>query len=152
MTNQNVAVRTKRAAPNREPAIILGKEDVERLRTVVEAHVFGRDEPAAERLEAELDRATVVPQAEVPPDVVTMNARIVFEDPEAGRRREITLCYPRDADPASGRISVLAPVAMALLGLRVGDSIDWPLPGGRKATFRIASILGRDEEPRAAAR
>ncbi len=149
MTNQNVAVR---ARPAREPAIILGKEDVERLRAVVEAHAFGRDAAATERLEAELDRATIVPQAEVPPDVVTMNARIVFEDPEAGRRREITLSYPRDADPANGRISILAPVAMALLGLRVGDSIDWPLPGGRKATFRIASIVGEVQEPLAATR
>lgn len=152
MTNQTVATRVRPAGSSREPAIIIGREDVERLRAVVEAHAFGRDEAAAERLEAELDRAVVVPQDEVPPDVVKMNARIVFEDPEAGRRREITLCYPRDADPASGRISVLAPVAMALLGLRLGDSIDWPLPGGRKATFRITSILEQPEEQRASAR
>ena len=118
----------------------------------MEAHASGRDEAAAERLEAELDRAAVVPQPEVPRDVVKMNARIVFEDPEAGRRREITLCYPRDADPARGRISILAPVAMALLGLRIGDSIDWPLPGGRKATFRIASIVAQPEEQSAASR
>jgi regulator of nucleoside diphosphate kinase len=151
VTNQTLSTRAGRGR-SREPAILLGSEDLERLRSVVEAHAFGRDEAATERLAAELDRATIVPQAEVPPDVVTMNARIAFEDPEAGRRREITLCYPRDADPANGRISILAPVAMALLGLRLGDSIDWPLPGARRATFRIAAIVAQAEEPRAVAR
>ncbi len=124
-----------------EPAIVLGNADMARLRAVVDWHLSGRDREAAERLEAELDRAIVVPQREVPPEIVTMNSRVAFDDTETGRRREITLCYPREADPAGGRISILAPVAAALLGLSIGDSIEWPMPDGRKATLRIASVL-----------
>lgn len=127
------------------PAIIIGDADLPRLREVVENHLCGRDRVAAERLEEELDRAVVVPQAQVPPRVATMEARIVFEETEHERRREITLCYPRDADPSRGRISILAPVASALLGLGVGDAIDWPMPDGRHATLRIASVLSRPE-------
>lgn len=138
--NQHSARIPDAAALPREPAIIVGKDDLERLRAIVESNLFGRDEEAAERLAAELDRAIVVAQDAVPPDVVTMSSRIVFEDSETGRQREITLCEPREADPSRGKISVLAPVAAALLGLRVGDSIDWPLPNGRRATLRITSV------------
>lgn len=140
--------RIHHGSRTREPAIILGNADVARLRAVVEWYLSGRDREAAERLEAELDRAIVVPQREVPPEIVTMNSRVAFEDTESGRGREITLCYPREADPASGRISILASVAAALLGLSVGDSIEWPMPDGRKATLRIASVLYQPEAAR----
>jgi regulator of nucleoside diphosphate kinase len=144
MKRHNQAVRE--AARAHEPALVLGDIDSARLRAVVEGHLFGRDRVAAERLEAELDRAVVVPQAQVPPGTVTMDARVVFEETETGRRREITLCYPREADPSCGRISILAPVASALLGLAIGDSIEWPMPEGRRATFRIASVHRLPEE------
>ncbi len=74
------------------------------------------------------------------PETVTMEARVTFEEAGTGRRREITLCYPHDADPSRGRVSILAPVASALLGLAVGDAIEWPMPGGRTATLRVASV------------
>ena len=142
---KQMLARIREGSRSREPAIILGNADVARLRAVVEWHLSGRDREAAERLEAELDRAIVVPQREVPPEIVTMDSRVVFEDAETGRRREITLCYPREADPARGRISILAPVAAALLGLRAGDSIEWPMPDCRKATLRIASVVYQPE-------
>jgi regulator of nucleoside diphosphate kinase len=129
----------------REPAIILGDADVARLRAAVEWHLSGRDRESAERLEAELDRAIVVPQREVPPGIVTMGSRVLFEDADTGRTREITLSYPMEADPASGRISILAPVAAALLGLGIGDSIEWPMPDGRQATLRMAAVLYQPE-------
>jgi hypothetical protein len=44
------------------------------------------------------------------------------------------------ADASAGRVSVLAPVGAALLGLRTGDSIEWPLPDGRHARIRILSV------------
>ncbi len=129
----------------RQPAVIVGSGDLARLRAVVEWHLSGRDREAAERLEAELDRAIVIPQEDLPPEIVTMDSCVVFEDVEAGRTREITLCYPREADPARGRISILAPVATALLELRVGDSIEWPMPDHRKATLRITSVLSQPD-------
>lgn len=129
----------------REPAIILGNADLARLRAIVARRLDGRDHRAAERLEAELDRAIVVPQAVVPPEIVTMDSRIVFRDVGAGRSRVITLCQPDEADPATGRISILAPVATALLGLGVGDSIDWPMPGGMNVRLQVTSIVHRPE-------
>jgi regulator of nucleoside diphosphate kinase len=129
----------------REPAIILGNADLARLRAIVERHLDGPDRVAAEQLGAELDRAIVVPQTEVPPEIVTMDSRIVFRDAGTGRSRVITLCHPGEADPANGRISILAPVATALLGLGVGESIDWPMPDGKTARLQITSVLYQPE-------
>lgn len=99
------------------------------------------------RLEEELARAVVVPREEMPRDVVTMKSRVVFENETTGERREVTLVYPREADIDAGKISVLVPVGTALLGLRVGQSIDWKLPSGETHRYRIIEVPYQPESP-----
>ena len=81
-------------------------------------------------LENELKRAQIVPSEEVPPDVITMNTRAEFLDLESGERMEFTLVLPADANINDGKISVLAPLGTAMLGYRVGDTFEWPVPYG----------------------
>jgi regulator of nucleoside diphosphate kinase len=114
--------------------------ELERLRDLVDQHAEGRDGRAAERLAAELDRAVVVGAGELPPDVVTVDSRVAFEDARSGARREVVIVYPSAADASSGRISVLAPIGAALIGQRRGDEIEWPLPDGRTAELRILEV------------
>jgi len=123
---------------------VITEKDLERLQALIDSRA-ARDADAAELLEEELTRAVVVPQSRIPSDVVTMNSRVVFEDEQTRQRREVTLVYPGAADAASQKVSVLAPVGAALLGLSVGQSIDWPLPGGRTARLRIISVLYQPE-------
>jgi regulator of nucleoside diphosphate kinase len=111
---------------------------MDRLRALVEQHSEGRDAALAERLGAELDRAVVVDR--LPLGVAAPGARVRFEDGRTGVVREAVLVYPAGADASAGRISVLAPVGAALLGLAVGDTISWPLPGGREARIRILAV------------
>jgi regulator of nucleoside diphosphate kinase len=82
----------------------------------------------------------IVDRAELPADVVSMSSRVTFVDECSGQRREVTLVYPARAHPAAGRLSVLAPLGAALLGLSVGQTIEWPLPGGRTARVRIEAV------------
>ena len=77
----------------------------------------------AVHLAPELDRADIVASLSVPPDVVTMYSRVAFEDETTGQSRVVTIVYPQDADASEGKISVMAPVGSALLGLSVGQSI-----------------------------
>ena len=104
--------------------------DLDGLNRVIEVYGGGRNAAACDALEAELLRARVVEADEIPADVVTMNSRVRFEDLESGEVREITLGYPQDADVDRGRVSVLAPIGTALIGLSVGQSIEWGLPSG----------------------
>ncbi len=119
--------------------ITLTDADFERLAHLVDA--FGPELlDAIDGLEAELGRARVVPSREVPPDVVTMNSRVRYVDESDGAVRELTIVYPKAADAAEARVSVLAPVGAALLGLRVGQSIEWPLPDGRRKRYRVVDV------------
>jgi regulator of nucleoside diphosphate kinase len=127
--------------------IYISEPDMEHLRLLVDQHLDGRDATTAERLAAELDSATVVEPARLPADAVTIDSRVTYEEEHSGAVREVTLVYPAAADVSARRISVLAPVGAALIGLRTGDDIEWPLPGGRTAKIHIRQVV----QPRGAA-
>lgn len=122
------------------PSIYLTQADLDRLSDLLEAYAAGPKGRRFEKLEDELARAKVVSADEIPKDVVTMNSRILFEDETTGERHEVSLVYPNEADISAGRISVLVPVGTALLGLRVGQSIDWELPNVQKRRYRVIAV------------
>ena len=124
----------------RLPPIYLTQNDLDRLLDLLEAYASGSGGRRFDKLENELVRAVVVPRDRIPNDVVTMNSRVEFEDETNGERHEFTLVYPKDADISVGRISILAPVGTALLGLSVGQSIDWELPNGQKRRYRVIAV------------
>lgn len=97
------------------------------------------------RLAAELDAADVVDSDSVPPDVVTMNSRVLYEDETVGGRREVTIVFPQQSDGSRGRVSVLAPIGSALLGLAVGQTIVWPFPDGTSHCLRVLRIVYQPE-------
>ncbi len=135
---------TAELAP-KPPELRITKKDMERLRLVVDRNIDGNMGQAAEALELELDRAQVVDDDQVPSDVLTMRSRALCEDLETGKQRELVLSYPNETDPSEGKVSVLAPVGLALLGLKVGDTIRWPMPGGRTTTLKLVKILYQPE-------
>jgi len=83
-----------------------------------------------DQLEEELARCAEVSQETVPEDVITMNSKVTLKDLTSGKEITCTLVFPGDADSSQGRISVLAPLGMAILGYRVGDKISWQMPSG----------------------
>jgi len=134
------------ATTTRRPSLLLSRLDVERIEELLEQPQFrGLDTGA---LRGELERAEVAEPAAMPGDVITMNsvARVRVDDAELGsHERELALVYPRDADGSVHKVSILAPVGSALLGLRTGDSIDWPMPGGRTARLEVLAIRYQPE-------
>lgn len=130
--------------PAHAPAIVLSSLDADRLEQMLDTPPY-RDAPGAAQLRAELERAQVVESASLPSDVVSMNTTAECVDDASGQQHRLTLVYPRDADAAHGRVSVLAPVGSALLGMRVGQSIDWPTPGGRTLKLRVTAIHHQPE-------
>ena len=96
-------------------------------------------------LAAELGAADIVDSTAVPSDVVTMNSRVLFEDETTGLRREVTIVFPQESDGSGRRVSVLAPIGTALLGLAVGQSIVWPFPDGTSHSLRVLRIIYQPE-------
>lgn len=95
-------------------------------------------------LEQELERAQLIAPQDVPPDVITMNSKVLLEDLSTGEEMTYTLVYPEDADVLEDKISVLAPVGTAILGYQVGDILDWPVPDG-VVRLRVKEILYQPE-------
>lgn len=122
-----------------QSSITLSRLDVERIESLLENPAL-HDSPAAERLRAEFDRADIVEPGDMPADVVSMNSSAACMEEASNKHHTLTLVYPKDADADAGRISVLAPVGSALLGLRVGQTIDWPVQGGRTLRLKVTAI------------
>jgi len=128
-----------------EDTLVISSVDLARLEPVLTA---AHHAPSAELLRDEICRAQILPQTAIPPDVVTMNSRVRVRDDATGRVNELTLVYPRDANADAGRVSVLAPIGSALLGLRTGQSIEWPLPGNRKKSVTVLELCYQPEAAR----
>ena len=100
--------------------------------------------PGSEKLKEELDRAKVV-EADVPANVVQLNSQLQFKDERSGKVRSVQLVLPGAANIQEGKMSILSPIGTALLGLSVGQSIDWPLPNGRTKKLRIVKVTYQPE-------
>ena len=130
---------------NTTPSIILTRLDVQRLERLIDSQ--DESSPGVKALQAELDRADqVVGLDEVPAGLVTMNSRVHCREEGSGKDYHLKLVYPQDAG-VEGTVSVLAPIGSALLGLQVGQHIDWPAPGGK--TLKL-TLLAVEYQPEAA--
>ena len=121
------------------PSIIVSETDLARLEAMLESPQW-RDHPAADALGEELARARVVPDSERPADVVGMHSIVECSDDHNGGNHQLTLVYPHESDAATHKVSILAPVGTALLGLSVGQSIDWDGPDGRRLRLRVTAV------------
>lgn len=88
----------------------------------------------------EVDRAEIYDIDTLPAEVVTLGAEVEFLDEGSGQRRRVTIVLPAHADIEAGRVSILTPVGAGLIGLAVGQAIDWPDMAGRSRRLRILSV------------
>lgn len=92
-----------------------------------------------------LANADITSSRTVQANVVTMYSRVELVDVHTHRRQVLTICYPQDAEPAAGFISVLSPVGMSLLGLRTGDVARWQTPHEEECAAVVDSIQFQPE-------
>lgn len=129
---------------NTKPKIIISTLDAERLEKLLESLPHNAF-PGKDALEAELSRADVVEPEDIPANVVTMNSTVRFRVESSKEEFTLTLVYPKDLDESGSKISILAPVGGALLGLSQGDTIEWPKPGGGLLHVRIEEVTYQPE-------
>jgi regulator of nucleoside diphosphate kinase len=111
--------------------LIISEQDYARLSKLIDSEI----------LEDELSRAVLVPADQVPANVVKMHSRVTYVDESNGTSREVELVYPEEADSSAGKISVLSPVGSALLGLQVGQTIEWLFPNQQSRLLRVINVM-----------
>jgi regulator of nucleoside diphosphate kinase len=126
--------------------IYITEEDYEQLNQLLAGARLRRTRDLAhvDQLDAELDRAHIVPADEIPADVVTMNSQIALRDLDTGDEMVLTLVFPHQANVDQQRVSVLAPLGTAVLGYRAGDVIEWEVPG-RTRRLQVERVLYQPE-------
>lgn len=129
-----------------EKRIYITENDKERLEAFIEhAEQFGyyhRKDILA--LADDLEQAEIVSPEDVPPDVVTMNSKVVLCDVNTSEEKTYVLVFPKDANINAGALSVLAPVGIAILGCARGDVIEWQVGHGKRR-LRIKQVLYQPE-------
>lgn len=124
-----------------DDVILMTEKDLLRIKHVLSF----QNSQEYENLDIELDRAKIIADNEVPPDLVTMNSKIKFLNIQDNKEMVITLVYPSDANFSEGKISVLASLGSALIGLRVNQQINWMFPDGKTKTLKILEVLYQPE-------
>lgn len=125
------------------PPVYIAPSDYERLHNLGLAAL--RTAPnAAELLLQELDRATIARHGTQ--KSVGIGTPVLFRDENSGREREVRVVYPNDADPMSGRISILTPIGAALIGLTKGNTMAWLDERGNRRALKVLHVE-EDIEP-----
>jgi regulator of nucleoside diphosphate kinase len=125
--------------------LVISSFDKQRLmRLLSNAETSIEERAELEDLTHEIERGAEVQPQDIPPDVVTMNSTVRVTDLEAGTSHTYTIVFPADADYEKGKISILAPLGTALLGYRIGDVVNWHMPGGTRQ-LRIDALIYQPE-------
>jgi|SRR5690606_34454144 len=121
-----------------DPKITLTENDYLRL-----DHILGYGE--FEDLEFEVSRAKVISSEEVPSDLITMHTHFRYQNLTDNKLGEMTIVYPDEANLDERKISVLAPLGSAFIGLREGDEVEWPFPDGSLKRLKVLKVLSSGE-------
>ncbi|MDA0701801.1 MAG: nucleoside diphosphate kinase regulator [Proteobacteria bacterium] len=124
--------------------VILTNQDHERLSAFVASRP-GPPADSSELLEMGLNRARIVDPTQIPPNVVTMNSRVIVRDEGSGKTQIFTLVYPGEADISVGKLSVLTPAGTALIGLAQGEVATWVTRDGQTKKLTMVEVLYQPE-------
>lgn len=126
------------------PDIVISSLDLKRLETLLgsvsDNHVLRKL-----HLEEELERAKVVDSCHIPENVVSMNSTVQLAISSSEAPFYLTLVYPKDVREDGSTLSILSPIGTLLLGMKQGDEIYWPNPGGKNIKVRIENIMYQPE-------
>ncbi len=127
------------------PDIVISNQDHRTLMRLAMANI-GHTADNSDDLLNELDRAVVVPDGFVPSDVVRMGSTVTFRTRD--ETRTVQLVFPKDADIADAKVSILTPIGTALIGLRTGQSITWHTRTAKREALTVLQVISpMEDEP-----
>ena len=88
--------------------------------------------PEINRLTAELKEAQQVLRRDLPEDTVTVNRVVKIKDHTENEEKEYIFVPSPRANPKKNKYSILSDIALATVGYKVGDVIEWPFKDGDK--------------------
>ncbi|MEM8689354.1 MAG: transcription elongation factor GreA [Pseudomonadota bacterium] len=93
----------------------------------------GLNEARIAELEDILSRADVIDVSQLSGKTVKFGAHVTLVDEDTDEESVYQIVGEQEADVKAGRISITSPIARALIGKTVGDSVEVNTPGGGKS-------------------
>ncbi len=90
-------------------------------------------------LEDMLSRAEVIDVKKLSGSTVKFGAFVTLVDEDTEQEKKYQIVGDVEADVKAGRISISSPIARALIGKTVGDSVEVTAPGGARA-YEITEV------------
>ncbi|MCA1334888.1 MULTISPECIES: nucleoside diphosphate kinase regulator [Rhodobacterales] len=137
------AQRSTSRGTGRRPKVVIDAESLDRLEALAEGAIQ-RNPDLADRLLGEIGRARIVPAAKLPPNVVAIGRAVTYRDESTGQEKTVAPVFPEDADIARGRISILTPIGVALIGLAEGASLHWDTRDGERRVLTVLHVAVQD--------
>ena len=91
----------------------------------------------------EIKNATIIKQNELPQDVVRLNSKVVIKEVSKEKIMELVLVVPERANIHENKVSVFAPIGIALMGFKQGEKVNCNSPSGNKS-FIIMDVCNKD--------
>ncbi len=112
--------------------LLISENDYTRLIDLIKAERQSKQTPEEllAKLAEELKKAKKADGLKLPAEVIRMHSKVVLEDLQTKKEIELTLVYPHESDIKERKISILAPIGMALIGYKEGDTVEWTIPSG----------------------
>ena len=90
-------------------------------------------------LEDMITRAEVIDVSKLSGDKIKFGATVVLVDEDTEEEKTYQIVGDQEADVKAGRISISSPIARALIGKEVGDSVEVNAPGGARG-YEIVEV------------
>ncbi len=120
--------------------VVLCEEDFSKLKQIVNMH--GTAEANEMTLAYEVGRAIVVKDDAFPPNTVRLGSKVKVEDVATAKSHEFTIVMPEEADIKEKKVSVLTPMAAAIIGFREGEEAVWKMPAGLKQ-LKVLEVVNK---------
>lgn len=122
-----------------KPTPTFCKSDYQFLRELILKSKNSTNTKEANQLSQELDRAVISKESELDSTVIRINSFVTIEDVKAKKQMKIQIVLPSAADVKQSKISILAPLSVAIIGFKENDEVDWELPAGIK-TLKVIAV------------
>jgi len=90
-------------------------------------------------LTQELDRAIINKEDILDETIIRINSHVVIEDVKTQKQMSIQIVMPSQSNLKEGKISILAPLCVAVIGFKENDEVEWQLPSGIK-TLKVIAV------------
>ena len=122
-----------------KPTPTFCKTDYQFLRELILKSKNSTNTKEANQLSQELDRAIISKESDLDHSTIRINSIVTIEDVKANKQMKIQIVLPSFSDLKQNKVSILAPLSVAIIGFKENDEVDWELPAGIK-TLKIIAV------------